>query len=526
MYRLFVFALSIGALAFLFSTDVLAVAQETDLARASMGSESILTLQLVDKDGKPWANAKVWTELHFHEGFMFPSCNQREQRTDSKGQIQVNLWRVFYSSVHRDLRIFMCDEEGVIQRAGLLKLNRDFAPGGHDLGNLELHERQVLLQGILRDLDKQPVANAKVVLRFDEWRVLTDRDRSFTMMPTQFSTRSNADGEFAIYGIPEQPSAEAQFIKHGYFPLRQTVEPGTQGLDISMLPPFTGRGRIILPEGVEPEEFSVELILNDEPPTDLWFDRESSVKSDGSFALTLLIPGKYMMIVRSTALGEVVMRRDPIDVNANPETWELGEIDLRSAVSMARLFVRDRSGRPVKGFQVRNRNERGSQYVSGHVAEIYTTEAGADLEIIADGKRAVLLENVNEDQNVVLREGYPIEINFAHPPQLPEGWTISCSFQFSYVDELTGKTDYWYQSVSTVGTETISMRLPFCGKYKLSLYLVSSEIMPSLCGVHHSEEIGESHRRKLEVLEQVQPQVFKFEIAEELKRASSELLRR
>jgi len=337
-----------------------------------------------------------------------------EQRTDAEGWLTLAVPGARGEGESLALVLTHRPDEGPEARA-TLELPGALGPGTHDLGEVVLAGRPLLVGGRVVDEDGRGVPAASLVLESRSEYDGTVYWETFAWCEVR------ADGRFAAYDeAPAEPlrlaldSAEHQPLE----PLEFT--PGTAGLELVLRRGQALRGRVRVPEGMSP--LAIGVVAQGAREVER---REVQVQASGEFELTGLPPGSFELEFALRPTGERVLVLPGVRVAAGENDPRLADVDLTQLVRLVRLGVRAADGAPAAGGWVRLLRADGGQQVAfvieGGVAELLLPASGADVEVNVPGHSLLELPGLAADREVALAASFRVQLELAPHVALPPG---------------------------------------------------------------------------------------------------------
>jgi len=335
-------------------------------------------------------------------------------KTDAEGRLTLPL--LVASGETLTLVLTHRPSEGPECRASL-ELPRELAADLHDLGDVVLAARAVLVSGRVVDEEGRAVPAASLSLENRSEYDGTVRWDTFAWCEVR------EDGRFAAYDeAPEEPlrlvfeAPEFQPVE----PLEFT--PGTTGLELVLRRGHALRGRVRVPAGMSP--LAIGVAAQGPRASDR---REVGVQASGEFALAGLAPGTCDVEFTLRPTGERVHVVPGVRVAAGESDPRLADVDLTRFVRLVRLGVRAVGGPAAGGWVRVLRAEPAAQVafvIEAGVAELLLPAAGADVEVNVPGHRLLEVPGLVADREVTLEASFRVQLELAPHVALPSGGSL------------------------------------------------------------------------------------------------------
>lgn len=374
----------------------------------------LVTLRVLTPERAPLASSELSVALLRRA--VGGAIQEGEQRTtDAEGRLSVPVRGSRSEGETRTLILTHQPGAGPEAR-GSVELPRELASGTHDLGDVVLAARPLLVSGRVIDAQGRGIQEAVVALESRTEYGESSYWDSFAWCEVQ------EDGSFASY--VEAPADEplrlaVNSTAHEPFEALEFT-PGTAGLEIVLRRGLSLRGSVRVPEGMSP--LAIGVLARGAREIDR---REIGVEASGTFELTGLPPGTcdVEFLLRPTA--ESVLVVPGVRVAEGESDPRLVDVDLTQLVRRVRLGVRAADGSPASGGWARLLRADDAQQVAfvieAGVAELLLPAAGADVEVSVPGHRLLEVLGLVGDREVTLASSFRVQCELAPHVVLPPG---------------------------------------------------------------------------------------------------------
>jgi hypothetical protein len=370
-------------------------------------SGSILRGRVVDRDGKPLADAAVRARLEAASGEPV-NDGPWQLQTAADGRFSVEIPSA--TEIPAGLQLVVCrlDANGAEVAGARRPLPRELGAGSHELGDFVLAETPVLAAGIVVDANGAPIERAVVTPSLPESAeqgVAKPRGQDW-LVPV----RSDATGRFEMRGMTQSESIVLTASKPGLIGdpvlahrtdgkvklvlVAATAIAGTVLLDPSL------RGSMVL---VQAARESTEGAAADVGAG------HSVVVGDGAFTLNNLPAGTWSVRIVYAATAIELGRVDGVVSHASLRDPRLDPLDLRHTLKLIVLEPVDERGRRVAGARAFSRasTDPEGKWVPGAEidgkVQLLSSGSPLDVAIAAPGFRQIEIERVAASQRVVLQ---------------------------------------------------------------------------------------------------------------------------
>lgn len=304
-----------------------------------------------------------------------------------------------------------------------------------DLGDIVLRQPPLLAAGRVLDPHGTPVPGAHLSLEVwvdhpgfqapdDEPAV---RPASHWMDQPWVTTTADLGGSFELRGDEDSDRLRISAFRGGYFQVEPALaRRGDRGVIVQLDPAGAVRGTVLLDEHIPRDELLLRLVgEGTEPGSSTGLDREAS------FAWHNVPPGEYRVTVH-TREGDrdddaTLLDIPQVQVTGGRTTHDerLAPIDLRGALHLTQLVVRDPDGQPLANAEVWERDAGSweARTQSNRLGELTLFGSGplGELIVSCEGYRDLRLAAAEGRREVVLERGYSVRIAVQPVPDLPPG---------------------------------------------------------------------------------------------------------
>ncbi len=377
-----------------------------------------LVMRPVLPDGSALADIKlVVFERTVQEGNVWRS--QSSHWTDEGGVLRHTIEE---RDPHGEARRFLDVEWQALggdERFGAsITLNREWAPGENQLGDLRLARMQILAAGRIEDEQGAPIAFAQI--RVNNWHKWGEQEgQGWWQTDWTLDTASDSDGRFAVWSSPLEGQQQLSATHTLHRSVREPVRPGAEDHRLVMQRGWFVKGRLLHDADISLGDLRCEFHGDDggeesgTPET----DGESSFR----FHLGPLGPTAGRLTIRDEDTQEELLSIAGILPHGpdDPQDPRLDPLDLRGALSVVFLTVVDEAGQPVRGAEFGVKDEAGEveewRELPQHRASFVSLRSAVTLRVRAAGYREQDVELKPGENRVILRAGPRLLLRLTDP---------------------------------------------------------------------------------------------------------------
>jgi hypothetical protein len=318
------------------------------------------------------------------------------------------------------------DKQGIRGEARF-DLNRTFSNGETDIGQIQLQPLPLVVSGQVVDSDGQGVADASW---FIQRQVIDEDGNPVDHWLNENGSSGAADGEgiFQLLKYLESGSYQITATAPGYTATRVPFQIGQENLQLVLGGAQDIIGQILVDEGISLEAMSLGISQKSEQQTMMLVSPGGpggSIAADGSFTFADKSTDTYEIKLTCPRTGEALM--DPLEVYVDAAAAVAPVIiDLRGQLTQMLIHVVDEQGVPIVRNYLCVPDIAVTRLGYGEATKtVITRNAGMIVQVSADKKRTVSLPIVRGEETVVLKEGYPIEIEVTNLEVVPDGYFLA-----------------------------------------------------------------------------------------------------
>jgi hypothetical protein len=463
----------------------------------------VLRLRVLAPDRTPLASVTVEAGLRRVIGGGSFSTSEPRQ-TDAEGQLSVPLTEPWSEGEKRALTLVHRPGAGPEQEAEV-DLSRALTPAEHELGDIVLAERPVLVSGRVVDVAGRGVADVQLAVERG-WSEEENGELSWSSMAWG---NAQPDGSFAFYDEAPEASLRVTLESDTYEPVAPLeFTPGTRGLEFVVRPGVNLRGSVRLAAGVPPEGIAVSARGSDGEA------RGTRVETSGEFEIQGLAPGTYDVEFELAPTDERLLTIPAVVAHAGDERDpRLVDVDLSGLARVVTLGVRTADGSPAPGGWARvlglESGEDVAFVIEAGTATLLVPFGGADVELNVPGHRLLTLLDLEADREVRLEPAFHVRCELAAHVLLPEGGELQLRLVPVSVDGYSSAhyTLYrgheqagWYSTAfggtaNTFGNDrrALDMEVQAPGTYEVVFHLVRGN--PQGGRISFTVQAAEEHRQ-------------------------------
>jgi len=301
-------------------------------------------------------------------------------------------------------------EPGQLPVIAMLDLSGPLHQGENEFGDVPAHEAPLLAGGIVVDEAGNPVEGASISAQ----GLIPPEPGPFQFLHGSFPCISDAAGNFQLGGVA-QPGASVLVAKQpNYLQGRAPLVPGADGHRIVMPSACELTGEVLLDEGIPAREIEVSALRDGKRTQFISRPWRTSLRPDGSFALSGLEPGIVTLRLSYTGANFTIFDVPDVTaaVNGAPDP-RLHPLDLRGKIRRVRLLVLDAEGGQLSQaeFAVLNPATSALEWANtfNGQAVLYLSAPSVTVGLRAPGFAGKLLEGVSQDAEVRLERAPEVE---------------------------------------------------------------------------------------------------------------------
>ena len=430
-----------------------------DIRMAPSALKAVLVLRVIELSGVPVPDYPV--KLTWRGSKRNSSMSSSiDSKTDSEGYLRLDVEEYLSDTyTKRELVVRGAADGDDGSRGFRVALDEVVEPGVYDLGDYVLAPVPIIVAGIVQNPAGIPVPKALL----HAWALDTEGKSTGSPFMVE-GLRTKADGLFEMRGWAIGATTIRLEASHDAAPYNEPlrVPLGSVGVVVTLVGGGSIAGRVLLDELPPPTNlFAVAA------PTKGNVTRVP-LGPDGTMRIPKLLPQSYTTRLELGGEEVPLVSVDNIVVEAGKLTSppEFNPFDLRGRLRSATVRLVDESGASVKGLVyyrasgVSDEAWHSQACLEGKPLTIVTASESLDLSARATGLRMTDAYDVVGDVTLVLKAGYPLQIEFPEKIKLPSNCTIVVSLD-PRDDRRDNTASAWASSTATA-LASWSPRTPAC----------------------------------------------------------------
>lgn len=421
----------------------------------------------------------IGPNLNLEYVLKMPSKNSNQSsrsgtlKTDADGQFRLLMEDLFEEGAERTLTISMKATRRKPKRSVAMDLSYFLAPGANDLGDLVLVVPPLVASGSVVDAKGDPLSNAQV--RLEQKKFYGEEEDQFWWNGIwEHRTQSNRDGQFEIRANLDPDSYRLSASLDHYLESSLEFVQGTEDLKLVMEKSVTLKGRFLLDDEIDLSTVRIVVKIPD-PHGDGYADLlPPRLGKDGSFIVEDLPRGSAILTLRSNALQEELYAHPELTLSNQDDVQILDDIDLRGMFNSVRIWVRNPQGELIPKIQIWTQINISQHEFKENPFVITTQKSGLDFQITAHDYRAMNLQQVTGEREVVLQNGFPIQLDISNLHALPEDWELRAFLKPLDAQDMSGGRSRLNSFITEFGPNAEPVPLKVLGNYSVR-FLISSE---------------------------------------------------
>ncbi len=479
---------------------------------------------LTHADGKPAAKLKLDARLQSKTG-SHRSGDRLRLTTDENGAYSFPLTGEEMVKVvdYRRLVLVFHPGEGPSLSSNV-EMPTQLPNGELDLGTSALQLLPLSVAGRVTNGKGEPVAGALLTLKSET--TFEGSDHTYWTPVQGGQTRSGSDGKFAVHADVTDLNLQIVAKASGFTSTTIAVQEG-ETVEIQLEPAAFMAGIVWLDDDISANKMKVSAVVRK--------DGERWSRHHFSSELTPLPdqPGAYSYRLNELKMGiaelslngpqgQPITRVKDVQLSlgsdCTPPDWR--ELDLRGRLQRVELRLFNSSGEAVRSEASAYLNRGRSIHARDAKFELYLMDELPQISIVASGYRVEELQRVSQSQDVILNDGWEIQLRIPTEFANQSGYTLRAQL-FPQVDSdivATSEDDmgfilpgYAAETSAEFGADgTATLRVPAHGQFWVNLdVIIRSTDPPSI----RTQSFGAG--TSIVVKEQIGVQTFDLQVPEE-----------
>jgi len=306
-------------------------------------------------------------------------------------------------------------------------LNKTFPNGETDIGQLQLQPLPLVVSGQIVDAQGKGVENASWSIE----KQFVDDDGNpmdHWMDGRDLSGAADKEGYFKVFRYVDGGNYRIVADASGYSDSRASFQIGQENFQIVLGGAQDISGQILVDEGISFEAMSLGISHKSEQQVvRLGFSGSpgGAIATDGSFTFPDRDTDTYEIRLTCRRTNDSLVEPLTVFVDAAAPVTPV-VIDLRGQLTEMLIHVVDEEGKPIDNNSLCIPEVAIGRIGTGEASKtILTRNAGMILQVSSPNKRTASLPIIHGEETVVLREGYPVEIQVTNLDVVPDGYLLA-----------------------------------------------------------------------------------------------------
>ncbi|MDA1113749.1 MAG: carboxypeptidase regulatory-like domain-containing protein [Planctomycetota bacterium] len=444
----------------------------------AQAEDPVLVGRILNTEGAIGPNLNLEYRIGYTSDGGSNSSRSGPIHTDASGYFRFVVEDLYKENTVRSLTINLRATREKPESAVAIDLSYFLAPGENELGDLVLVVPPLIASGAVVDANGAPLSNAQVRLENRE----TDQSFGWTDLGDH-RAKTDRVGKFEIRADLGPASYRLTATLDSYLDSSLPIVQGAENVRLVMNKSITLKGKFLLDKDIDVERVEAVLQTASLENEDIKLTFFANLREDGSFQRKNLPPGPATLILRSKVYNEELYFHSGLTLISTSEPQILEDIDLRGVLHTLRVWVRNTRGEMLSKVQIWTHKNQSRRSFSDNPYVSITRDAGIDLKVAAQGYQVVDLQQVIGDQEVVLQDGFPIQVDILNLHLLPEDWQLLVFLEPLGEDGRANLDARLSNQVAAFGPTSEPTRLMMHGDYQVR-FLISQE-GPNRSGNRH-----------------------------------------
>lgn len=304
-------------------------------------------------------------------------------------------------------------------------LNNTFPNGETDIGQLQLQPLPLVVSGQIVDSDGSAVAGASWAIEKQGVNGDGELMENHWMNQRNFSGSADDEGKFTIWGYVDDANYRLVVRAAGHTDTKASFEIGQGNLQVVLGGAKDITGLILVDEGISIKSMSLAISPYSQRRGVHRDNQEGVIAADGSFSYPDRGTGSYEIKLTCGKTHEVLADSVAVEVDASAPVAPV-VFDLRGQLTQMLVHVVDEDGKPIDRNMLCIPEVAIGRIGTGEASKtILTRRPGMILQVSSANKRTVSLPIIHGEETVVLKEGYPVEVQVTNLDVIPDGYFLA-----------------------------------------------------------------------------------------------------
>jgi hypothetical protein len=345
--------------------------------------------------------------------------HKQSHQTDQEGVLRHTLGEQdFDGEVRRFLDVEYQALDGDERFGASISLDREWAPGENQLGDLRLARMQILAAGRIEDEQGAPVAFAQI--RINDWKMWRGQEaQGWWQVDWTLDTTSASDGRFVVWSPLREGRQQLVVTHRSHLQVRQPVRPGAEDHRLVMQRGWFVKGQILCDAEISADDLRCEFRCDDGGEQSEVLDPSGAAPF--RFELGPLGPVVGTITIRDEDTQEELLSIGGVLPHGSDDSRDprLDPLDLRGALSTIRLSLEGDAGLPVREAEIGVRNEEGEieewRPIERNRASFVTRRSALTMIVRASGYAEQEVELKPGENRILLRSRPRLLLRLADP---------------------------------------------------------------------------------------------------------------
>lgn len=342
----------------------------------------------------------------------------RKLTTDFNGRFRYRVEGRMLRPGNRTFRVIMRKTNQKPLRGSASDFSTAPHVGAFELGDLVVRELPAVMGGVVLDTRGGRIPGAKILVKrrnYDQtsWRILRD-----------FQVVTDARGAFEVKGWGDKDLQLSVHADH-YFGTYQTVEDSDFGVNLILENAIEVSGRILMDPGFDEGDYDLVIARESRKNDSTRLLQQWLGGRNGEFTFDKVPPGVVNLVLRHRASKFDLHQWNDIEIPFDNHAMVIPDLDVRGLLTKILVKLVDEEGHFLKRAWIKQLGGGVEQDGRHGIIRVVGTTPSFDIEVGGSGKRKARYEGLTENQTIILRDGFHIQMSVNSFIGLSEEWEFS-----------------------------------------------------------------------------------------------------